>query len=166
MFLDDRLSAAPEHLQSPLRSEQNPEITLFFDSTISRNIHNFTDSYFPWQRRTTHAHIHTRINSHTQIHTERSKNKPAADRRHTSKAATPKQTAGEAGGRTHSVNATTAHRLTLTEHPHRLAQETLTARTLQAGQVGVLRFGLQQVRQARVSVAEPTALTDRRTGRC
>lgn len=35
-------------------------------------------------------------------------------------------------------------------------------RTLQAGQVGVLGFGLQQVRQAGVPVAEATALTERK----
>lgn len=120
-FLDDRLSAVPEHLQPTLRSELIPEITLFFESTIIRNIHNFTDSLL-----FSTAKTHTLMNkfTHTYVHTQCSKNKPAADRRHTYKAATPKQTAGEAGGRTHSVNTTTAHRLTLTEHPHRLAQET------------------------------------------
>lgn len=51
---------------------------------------------------------------------------------------------------------TNKHRVTAAEPPP--TETTEGAPTLQTGEVGVLRFGLQEVREASVSVAETTAL--------
>lgn len=52
---------------------------------------------------------------------------------------------------------TNKHRVTAAEPPPP-TETTEGAPTLQTGEVGVLRFGLQEVREASVSVAETTAL--------